>query len=167
MSQYGGYYAVSCPAGKIINPDSGRCIAENGAIALKLYKEGKVTRVCADGKVLRPDGRCVLPKGKKFKALLEKGQVSCPPGKVYKIETKRCVIDKSNQQKYPEQRLKDLHVQNKCNSPGKLYYPPSKKCVSAYNTELRKFYRANDLPLPCATGSTWNSATRRCNKNKK
>lgn len=55
--------AKKCPAGKVVNPETGRC----------------VTKKCKPGKVRNEAGRCAKPKPKK-----------CPPGKALNRATGRC-----------------------------------------------------------------------------
>ena len=56
---------IKCKAGKIINPDTGRCVNKDGKIG-KLIKETSVKKnKCKAEKIINPDtGRCVNKDGK-------------------------------------------------------------------------------------------------------
>ena len=75
-----------CPAGKILNPDTGRCVLRTGKIGQEVLRRKKSPKsashksashksashksashksTCPSGKILNPDtGRCVLRTGK-------------------------------------------------------------------------------------------------------
>ena len=66
---------VKCPAGKIINPASGRCVdrdGKKGKEILKSQKKKSSTKKCPAGKIINPaSGRCVDRDGKKGKEILK------------------------------------------------------------------------------------------------
>ena len=60
-----------CPAEKILNPDTGRCVLRTGKIGQEVLRRKKSQKsasrksTCPSGKILNPDtGRCVLRTGK-------------------------------------------------------------------------------------------------------
>jgi hypothetical protein len=67
---------MTCPAGKILNPDTGRCVLRTGKIGQEVLRRKKSPKsasrksasrksACPSGKILNPDtGRCVLRTGK-------------------------------------------------------------------------------------------------------
>ena len=69
---------VKCPAGKIINPDTGRCVDRNGAKGKEILARGKkksspTKGKCSAGKIINPvTGRCVDRNGAKGKEILGK-----------------------------------------------------------------------------------------------
>jgi hypothetical protein len=83
-----------CPDGKVLNPETGRCILiKNAAKATK-----KSPKKCPDGKVLNPaTGRCILIKNatKAAKAVIKKSPKKCPDGKVLNPATGRCILIKN------------------------------------------------------------------------
>jgi len=61
--------AKECPEGKVLNPNTGRCIKDKtGAVAAKspkVAKAAKSPKKCPEGKVLNPKtGRCILQKSR-------------------------------------------------------------------------------------------------------
>ena len=98
---------MPCPAGKILNPKTGRCVNRNGAIGKALLakpakrkrkRTAKKKSSCPAGKILNPKtGRCVNRNGAVGKALLAKSartakkKSSCPVGKILNPKTGRCV----------------------------------------------------------------------------
>jgi len=68
-----------CPDGKVLNPDTGRCILIKNAAK-------KSPKKCPDGKVLNPaTGKCIL---------IKKSPKKCPDGKVLNPATGRCILIK-------------------------------------------------------------------------
>lgn len=74
-----------CPAGKILNPKSGRCVDINGPIGKKLRgkesltdpddKIAKLRKDCSKGKILNPStGRCVNEDGKIGRNIIQSRQ---------------------------------------------------------------------------------------------
>jgi hypothetical protein len=81
-----------CPDGKVLNPDTGRCILIKNAARSKATKAAKKSpKKCPDGKVLNPaTGRCILIKNA-TKANIKKSPKKCPNGKVFNPATGRCI----------------------------------------------------------------------------
>lgn len=97
---------VKCPAGKIINPDTGRCVDRNGAKGKEILARGKKkssTKVkkskCPAGKIINPaTGRCVDRNGTKGKEILGSGKKKsstkkskCSVGKIINPDSGRCI----------------------------------------------------------------------------
>jgi len=90
---------IKCKTGKIINPDTGRCVNKDGKIG-KLIKKTSDKKMsvkktkCETGKIINPDtGRCVNEDGKIGK-LIKKTSVKktkCEDGKIINPDTGRCV----------------------------------------------------------------------------
>jgi len=76
---------VKCPAGKIINPESGRCVnrdGKKGKEILKSRKKKSSTKKCPVGKIINPkSGRCVDRDGKKGKEILNSLKKKLSPKK--------------------------------------------------------------------------------------
>jgi hypothetical protein len=85
-----------CPGGKVLNPDTGRCILIKNAARSKASKGVKKSpNKCPDGKVLNPaTGRCILIKNA-AKAVVKKSPKKCPNGKVFNPVTGRCILIKN------------------------------------------------------------------------
>ena len=76
----------SCPAGKVVNPATGRCVNEQKNKA----KPKANPKPCPAGKVINPaTGRCVNEQKPKA------NPKPCPAGKVINPTTGRCVIEKA------------------------------------------------------------------------
>ena len=101
-----------CEDGKVLNPETGRCILLKNAIAKGIIKgksnvvdKKKSPKKCEDGKVLNPEtGRCILLKNAITKGIIKgKGNVvdkkkspkKCEDGKVLNPETGRCILLKN------------------------------------------------------------------------
>ena len=108
-----------CEDGKVLNPETGRCILLKNAIAKGIIKgkeksnvvdKKKSPKKCEDGKVLNPEtGRCILLKNAIAKGIIikekekEKSNVvdkkkspkKCEDGKVLNPETGRCILLKN------------------------------------------------------------------------
>jgi len=124
---------VKCPAGKIINPVSGRCVdrdGKKGKEILKSRKKKSSTRKCPAGKIINPkSGRCVDRDGKKGKEILKSLKKKSSPKKSSpkksspkksspkKFSSSGCVIQTSA--KYNSlTRKSPPYPANKC--PGKI-----------------------------------------------
>jgi hypothetical protein len=92
---------VKCPAGKIINPKSGRCVdrdGKKGKEILKSRKKKSSTKKCPVGKIINPkSGRCVDRDGKKGKEILKSRKKKSSPKKSSpkKSNSSGCVIQTS------------------------------------------------------------------------
>lgn len=77
-----------CPPGKVINPKTGRCIKDTGALAKQLMRQDQEMRyngVCPEGLEFNPlTGRCL---GKKQSA----SSTVCQDGFVINPSTGRCI----------------------------------------------------------------------------
>jgi alkylated DNA repair dioxygenase AlkB len=61
----------TCPGGKILNPETGRCVKIDGKIGREITK---LHKSCPDGKILNPEtGRCVKIDGKIGRKIAQKG----------------------------------------------------------------------------------------------
>ena len=114
---------VKCPAGKIINPASGRCVdrdGKKGKEILKSRKKKSSTKKCSAGKIINPaSGRCVDRDGKKGKEILKSLKKKSSPKKSSpkKSSSSGCVIQTSA--KYNSlTRKSPPYPANKC--PGKI-----------------------------------------------
>lgn len=80
----------SCPDGKEINPNTGRCVfnCKSGYVRDKKFKctrKKKTNSECPDGKVLNPKtNRCI-------KTPVTEKKRECPEGKVMNTKTNRCI----------------------------------------------------------------------------
>lgn len=71
---------MTCPAGKILNPDTGRCVLRKGKVGQEVLrrkskspKGSKKSKSCPSEKILNPDtGICVLRTGKVGQQILAK-----------------------------------------------------------------------------------------------
>jgi hypothetical protein len=76
---------VKCPAGKIINPVSGRCVdrdGKKGKEILRSRRKKSSTKKCPVGKIMNPkSGRCVDRDGKKGKEILKSLKKKSSPKK--------------------------------------------------------------------------------------
>jgi hypothetical protein len=76
---------VKCPAGKIINPKSGRCVdrdGKKGKEILRSRRKKSSTKKCPVGKIMNPkSGRCVDRDGKKGKEILKSLKKKSSPKK--------------------------------------------------------------------------------------
>jgi serine/threonine protein kinase len=113
-----------CPAGKVLNPFTGRCVKAAQAVKAKTMKN-PVVKTCPEGKVLNPvSGRCIKVKAKTMKnPVAVKVPVAvvktCPEGKVLNPVSGRCV-------KAP------VAVVKTC-PEGKVLNPVSGRCVKIKN----------------------------------
>ena len=69
-----------CPEGKVLNPLTNRCITKNGAIHLKLLKDGvqveNIEKKCSNGKVLNTHtNRCIKIGSQLYKIALKNGWI--------------------------------------------------------------------------------------------
>ena len=69
-----------CPEGKVLNPLTNRCITKNGAMHLKLLKDGvqveKIEKKCSNGKVLNTHtNRCIKIGSQLYKIALKNGWI--------------------------------------------------------------------------------------------
>ena len=77
-----------CPEGKILNPNTGRCILIKNAMKPDANAK-KSPKKCPEGKILNPKtGRCILIKK-------PKSPKKCPEGKVINPKTGRCILIKN------------------------------------------------------------------------
>jgi len=97
-----------CPPGKIINPDTERCVLISGKIgkailqktSAKKTQAKKTSAKCPSDKIINPDtNRCVLKTGKIGKTISPKKakktptkKTKCPSGKIFNPDSKRCVL---------------------------------------------------------------------------
>ena len=108
---------VKCPAGKIINPVSGRCVdrdGKKGKEILRSRRKKSSTKKCPVGKIMNPkSGRCVDRDGKKGKEILKSLKKKSSPKKSSpkKSSPSDCVIQTSK--KYTT-RKSPPYPANKC-----------------------------------------------------
>jgi len=87
---------LRCPSGKIINPETGRCVKKSGEIGKRILSGNTTKKVsvrkraspkkCPSGKIRNPTtGRCITPKKPKI----------CADGKVINPKTGRCITPKT------------------------------------------------------------------------
>ena len=75
---------MTCESGKIINPETGRCVSRTGKIGLKILAQR-----CTKKQIINPEtGRCVLKDGRIGRRLLQKSPKRKSPRKT-KASTKR------------------------------------------------------------------------------
>jgi serine/threonine protein kinase len=77
-----------CPAEKIYNPKTRRCVNRNGPIGLKLLNKVASPKDCPEGKIRNPKTRRCIKAQKKL--------VECPEGKIRNPKTRRCIKAKKN-----------------------------------------------------------------------
>jgi len=114
-----------CPDGKVLNPETGRCILIKNAAKAVVKKSPKK---CPDGKVLNPEtGRCILIKN--AAKATKKSPKKCPDGKVLNPATGRCILIK-NAVKAAKAVIKKSP--KKC-PDGKVLNPATGRCILIKN----------------------------------
>lgn len=89
--------AAKCVDGKIINPETGRCVKSDSSLGRKVLE--RLSAHCPKGKILNlASGRCVSKTGAIGRKLLKAKKSStkekvCSEGKILNTETGRCVSE--------------------------------------------------------------------------
>ena len=117
-----------CPAGKVINPKTGRCILIKNANKLKVNP--KSPKKCPDGKVINPKtGRCILIKNANKLKVNPKSPKKCKEGKVINPKTGRCILIKN------ANKLKVNPTSPKKCPVGKVLNPKTGRCILIKNAK--------------------------------
>ena len=131
---------VKCPAGKIINPVSGRCVdrdGKKGKEILKSRKKKSSTKKCPVGKIINPkSGRCVDRDGKKGKEILKSLKKKSSPKK---SSPKKSSPKKSSPKKSSPKKSSPKKSSPKKSNPSDCVIQTSKK----YTTRKSPPYPAN------------------------
>ena len=164
---------VKCPAGKIINPDTGRCVDRNGTKGKEILARGKKKSStkkskCPAGKIINPEsGRCVDRNGTKGKEILGSGKKKsstkkskCPSGKIINPDTGRCV-DRNGS------KGKEILGSPKKKSSTKKPKDCTRQTTAKYNSSTRKSppYPANKCHNKIMIGNDGNMYASKPNVN--